>query len=140
MEEKLPKKIRTYSDVFKQEKLIRHLFGYDLGRAIPLKSVGYFVLMLAFMLIISNVYPLSLFWKLPIISIFNFFFMKYFIIPALASYALSNTKLDGKIPTHFVRDYIRYIQSNKYHSMYKDIENHQLLINHQIMFKKRKDD
>lgn len=134
------KPMKNYSDIFNQDKVIRHLFGYDLGRVIPISTIGYFIIILLFMALITNIFPFSIFFELPIISLFNNVLIKYIVIPGVLSYGLANTKLDGKKPIHFIRDYFRYMRANKYHCMYKDIENHYLLINHQIMYKNRRDE
>ena len=92
-------RIRTYAQVWRLERVIYQIEGISLPFAVTVQQVGVFFTVAAAMALLARILPF-----LDQIGLVG----RYLLIPALASWFLTQQKLDGKAPHRWLWGMLRY--------------------------------
>lgn len=93
------KKIRSYTSIWSVEKVLYSINDLRLPFPISFTQMTWFVLSLFLMILLGNVFPLSL---------IDGAFLKYLGIPFACTWFLSQKTFDGKRPHRFVQSILMY--------------------------------
>ncbi|HLN61485.1 MAG TPA: conjugal transfer protein [Symbiobacteriaceae bacterium] len=92
-------RIRTYAQVWRLERVIYQIEGISLPFAVTVQQVGVFFTVAAAMALLARVLPFL--GQIGLVG-------RYLLIPALASWFLTQQKLDGKAPHRWLWGMLRY--------------------------------
>lgn len=112
--------LQSRQSIYSYEKRIYRFWGYNLPTAISTSEAGYLFVTEMVMLFANWAFSIpTLFGNIIIDVIIKFGFIPYF-----AARGLKYSRLDGKSPLAFVRDYIVFFfNRNKKYEMFRDVSN-----------------
>lgn len=112
--------LQSRQSIYNYEKRIYRFWGYDLPTAISTSEAGYLFLTEIAVLIINWVFKVPTLFGNFIVDIV----IKFGLIPYLAARGLKYSRLDGKSPLAFVKDYVVFFfNRNKKYEMFRDVSN-----------------
>lgn len=112
--------LQSRQSIYNYEKRVYSFWGYTLPTPISLSEAGYLVVVELVVFILN--------WTFKLPTLFSNFIVdnviKFGLIPYLTVRVIKYSKLDGKSPIAFVRDYISFFfDRNKKYEMFRDVTN-----------------
>lgn len=117
------KKVRSYTSIWSIEKVIYALNDVNLPFPITFSQMTWFVCSLFFIMIFSNIPPLSF---------IDGALLKYLGLPVLFTWFISKKTFDGKKPYGFLKSIIMYFIRPKKSYAAKPIKLKNIKMNHEI--------
>lgn len=98
------KKIRSYTSIWSVEKVLYSINDFKLPFPITFTQMTWFVVSLFFVILFGN---------LPLLSLIDGAFLKYFGIPLALTWFMSQKTFDGKKPYGFLKSVMTYLARPK---------------------------